>query len=302
MTKIDRYLLSLPERVVRSAAAIAAGVVREVGEIVLPRRLRRTVLYRNMVDSTLRFLIEKVGEVEGTYKEEGRLADNFLIERTVGDGIDLAGLVAFHASPVWIMAALADLSGAGRDLFNDITSSLKQQGLLDPDTEFENVEQVLDGLERTAGQLTKSLRRPPLNIEALRQQWASLKQAAASISPIHMPTPELVRSQWTELQDAARNQQQSVFHLSSVLALSAVRALPEHLLWLTKSAGAATLRTGQFFASGVLDHYRNTLKEIHKIGYLEYCQHEFRPYLHAAAEQFSFSHATLTDRLLRLPR
>src|SRR5579864_3315642 len=108
MTPLGPYLLSLPERVLRSASALSAGLVREIGNVTLPKALRRTRLYQTMVETTLRFLIEQVGQVEGAYPAEGKLAENFLIQRTVGDGIDFAGILAFHASPVWILAALAD--------------------------------------------------------------------------------------------------------------------------------------------------------------------------------------------------
>src|SRR5580704_5292351 len=134
-----------------------------------------------MVETTLRFLIERVGQVEGTYPTGSELAENFLIKRTLGDGIDLAGMVAFHASPVWVLAALADLSGAGRQLMDEISSSLKDEGLLDRNTRFENVDQLLDGLERTGGQLASSIRFPPLDIAGLRKDWADFKEAARTI-------------------------------------------------------------------------------------------------------------------------
>ena len=57
------YLLSLPERFLRSALGVSAGVARELGEVVLPPAVRRTRLYQNMVDATLRFVIEQVGRV-----------------------------------------------------------------------------------------------------------------------------------------------------------------------------------------------------------------------------------------------
>src|ERR1700680_3125440 len=154
----SQFLLSLPERVFRSASALAAGLVREIGNITLPMRVRRTRLYQTMVETTLRFLIEQVGQVEGSYPAEGKLAENFLLKRTLGDGIDLAGLAAFHASPVWVLAALADISGAGRQLIDEISASLKDEGLLDRNTKVENVDQVLDGLERTAGQRAWAIR------------------------------------------------------------------------------------------------------------------------------------------------
>ena len=90
-----------------------------------------------MVGQTLRFLIEEVGEVEGTYPTEGALSEKFALRRAAGNGIELLGILAFRASPVWVMAALADASGAGRNLVREIADSLKQEGLLDPDTERE---------------------------------------------------------------------------------------------------------------------------------------------------------------------
>src|SRR5882724_1406506 len=103
MRPIARYLVSLPERVVRSAAALAGGLVRELGDVSLPAAVRRTKTYQMMVGIALRFMIEEVGEVKGVYPAEGELASNFLMRRTAGHGIELVGLLAFRASPVWIM-------------------------------------------------------------------------------------------------------------------------------------------------------------------------------------------------------
>jgi hypothetical protein len=52
----------------------------------------------------------------------------------------------------------------------------------------------------------------------------------------------------------------------------------------------------------MLDHYRETLSEIRQAGYLNYAGRQFRPYLRAAAGQFSPKRRTLTQRLLeKLP-
>lgn len=295
---LSRYLLSLPERAVRSVAAVCAGLLREVGEVTLPPGLRRTRLYSTMVGTTLRFLIEQVGQVEGVYPAEGKLAENFLVKRTLGDGIELAGMVAFHASPVWVFAALADLSGAGRQLKDEIIVSLKDEGLLERDTRFDGVDQILDGLERTSGQLATSLRYPPLDVQGLRKEWRALKEAAAGIPPRNLPSPDLLRLRWDELKQEAATQRRSVFELSSLIAISTLRTMPGNLLKLSRSAGKATRRTGQFFANGLLDHYTITIKEIREVGYVAYWTREFRPYLHAAANQFSRSHRSLIERLL----
>jgi hypothetical protein len=298
MAPLGPYLLSLPERVLRSASALSAGLVREIGNVTLPGAVRRTRLYQTMVESTLRFLVEQVGQVDGAYPAEGKLAENFLLKRTLGDGIDLAGLAAFHASPVWVLAALADISGAGRQLMDEISTSLKDEGLLDRNRSFESVDQILDGLERTAGQLATSIRFPPLDIPGLRKEWSALKAAVRTIPPPSLPSPGLVREQWDQLRLEAAAQRRTVLELSSLIALSTVRSVPRNLLWLSLCARTATLRTGQLFAEGLLDHYRTTLNQIRETGYLAYWTREFRPYLRAAALQFSLSHKSLTERLL----
>ena len=175
------YLLSLPERVVRSLSALSGGLLREIGEVVVPASLRRTTLYRTMVDVTLRFLIQEVGQVEGVYPTEGHLAENFLLQRTASHGIELLGIVSFHASPVWVLAALADVTGAGNTLIREISQALKEEGLLDKGARFETMEQMLDGLEKTSSHLAQTLNLPPVDVAGLRREWHSFREEVRSI-------------------------------------------------------------------------------------------------------------------------
>ena len=48
---VKRYLLSFPERLLRSAVGFGAGVAREVGEVALSDGVRRSQLYCNLVDA-----------------------------------------------------------------------------------------------------------------------------------------------------------------------------------------------------------------------------------------------------------
>src|SRR6185295_6839664 len=161
---VKAYLLSLPERVVRSVLGLGAGVAREVGEVAFPAAIRRGRLYQNLVDATLRFLIEQVGGAEGVYAAGSTLPDDFLVRRTAGNAIEALGIVAFRASPVWVLAALADVCGVGRHLIPEIADALKARGLLEKDTQFTSVEQMLDGLERTSSRLASTINTPPLDV------------------------------------------------------------------------------------------------------------------------------------------
>src|SRR6202140_2615984 len=209
MRTVPKYILSLPERVVRSAAALAGGLIRELGDVTVPATVRRTKSYQMMVDIALRFMIEQVGQVEGVYPSEGQLANNFLMRRTAGHGIELVGILAFRSSPVWIMAALADISGAGRQIVQEVADALKQEGLLAGDAKFENIDQLLDGLEQTAGRAADVFNAPPLDVAGLRQEWEAFRKSASKIPPRNLPSAELVRRHWDELKAEASRQDRS---------------------------------------------------------------------------------------------
>lgn len=293
------YILSLPERVLRSATAVASGLLREVGEVTIPRAVRRTRLYHNLVEVTLRFLVEQVGEVKDVYPGEEELTQDFLVRRTAGNGIELMGILAFHASPVWVLAALADASGAGSLLIREISKSLKQEGLLDADANFDSIEEVLNGLEGSAGRMAEAVNAPPLDVATLRKDWEAVRHELARIPPRNLPSLASLRKVWEEIEQEAVEQKRTVFQVSSVMAMAAIADLPRKARWLSASARLAVGKTGSLMSEALLDHYRTTLQQIHRDGYLPYAARQFRPYLYAAATQFSPEHGSLTERLYR---
>jgi hypothetical protein len=268
----------VPERVVRSGIAVIGGVAREAGDVVLPRAVRRTRLYQALVESTLRFLIEQVGQVEGAYTDDSeQLPRDFVVRRTAGNGLEAIGMLTLHVSPVWVMAALADLSGAGRQLIPEIAAALQKEGLLERGGTFEDVEQLLGGLERTSARCAETINTPPLNVAQLREELAAIRREASTA----VPSVEDVRSLWRALEHEADAQGRSVWELSSIMAMSAVRV--------------AATRTG----ATLVAHYRETLGEIHRTGYLRYLVREMKPYARGAIRQFSPKRVSLTQRLLR---
>lgn len=294
-----RFVVSLPERVVRSLGAISGGLLREIGAVVLPARIRRTALYRTMVEVAVQFLIEEVGQVPGIYPSEGRLAEHFLLKRGASHGIELLGLLTIHVSPIWVLAALADASGAGHALIRQVAQALKEEELLDAHAEFTTVDQLLDGLEKTSGHLAHTLNVPPLEIAGLRREWAQLKQELPKLPQASLPTPASLERIWAELSELAREQNRSVFAVCSTLALSTIREIPANLLWLSRAAVAATNRTGEVLGGVLLNHYRRALEEMASVGFMAFWSRQFRPYLRAAAEQFTMAKESSTEQLIR---
>jgi hypothetical protein len=288
------YLLSVPERLVRSVLGLGAGVARE--------SVRRSQLYQNLVDATLRFVIEQVGGVEGVGGGERTMPDDFLARRTAGNAIELLGIVAFRASPVWILAALADLCGLGRHLVPEVADALKAQGLLDADAQFDDVDQLLDGLERTSARLAATVNTPPLDVAGLRNEWQEIREHARGLQAADLPSGETVRNLWTQLKTESARHNSSIFETSSLMAVSAARAVPDGLRWMSASARVGATRAGQVFAEALLQHYRETLGELRQVGYVAYARRQLSPYLRACVHQFSPARRTLTQRLLdKLP-
>jgi hypothetical protein len=292
------YLLSLPERVIRSALGLSAGVLREVGEVALPQGVRRSRLYKTLVDTTLRYVIEQVGGARGVYPGEQPPPADFLARRGAGHAIELLGIVAFRVSPVWVLAALADLSGLGRRLIPEIAEALKAEGLLRETARFESVDQLLDGLEKTSSRLAQTVNVPPLNVAELRKEWEAIRAQARSANRPQLPSPAAIGKQWEQLKEESTRQGRSIFETSSLMAIAAVRALPTRARWLSATTRVGAGRAGKLLVAGILDGYSQTLDELRAVGYVPYAKRQLSPYLRACVDQFSREHRTVTQRLL----
>ena len=268
----------------------------------MPQGVRRTQLYKNLVEVTLRYMIETVGGAKGVFPTEEPTPEDFLARRGAGHAIELLGIVAFRVSPVWVLAALADVSGMGRRLIPEITDALKAQGLLEKDAHFESVDQMLGGLEKTSSRLAQTINTPPLDVEALRQEWTAIRDHVRSLKPSQRPVPEQIQEHWLQLTHESARQGRSVFEISSIMAISAVRALPGKARWLSASARVGATQTGKLVSAAILDHYTQTLNELRAVGYLTYAKRQLSPYVHACVEQFSPQKRTLTQRLIEKAR
>ena len=83
-----------------------------------------------------------------------------------------------------------------------------------------------------------------------------------------------------------------------MLAISAVKTLPDNARWLSASALVGASKTGHIVASALLDHYRATLDDIRETGFATYAARHLAPYVRAAVGHFSLERVTLTERFL----
>ncbi len=206
-------------------------------------------------------------------------------------------MLAFRTSPVWVLAALADLCGFGRYLIPQIADVLKSEGLLETTGSFTTMDQLLEGLERSAAQLAETVNAPPLDIAGLRREWSKLATEVRRLPAPQLPSRASIVRVWDDLRAEAAAQDRTVFEVSSLLAVSAVSELPERVRVLSKSAAVALRRSGAVVSDALLAYYREALAEIRAVGYFRYGARQLAPYARAAVAAFHPARETLTGKL-----
>jgi hypothetical protein len=270
------YLLSLPERTLRAAAAGLGGLLYEATQALLPGWLRRSRLYRAIVAGTLRIVIELVGGAPGILPPDEITAQELAKRKAAGTGIEMAGLMFVGWSPLWLFAATADLTGGAQTYLQALISELRRDGLLPEDADVSSVDELLDTLEDTSGLVAESLDMPPLNVDDLRAWWRELRQEASDL-----PDGDRLADLYAELRQVAEREGHSLRSVSSLLAAGAIRA---------------GIRIGQVH---IFDYYQDALRIIAREGVAVYARRVTRPYLAVAKGHFDPRTTTYTERLAR---
>jgi hypothetical protein len=144
--------------------------------------------------------------------------------------------------------------------------------------------------------MADALNAPPLDVESLRREWVKLKSELAVLPRVALPEASALQNLWRDLVKSAKSQERSVFAVCSAIALSTVADVPSNLRWLSRAARVAATRTGSIAGEALLDHYKSALLEISEQGFVAYWRRQFRPYLRAAAEQFTAAKLSTTEK------
>ena len=132
------FLLSLPERLVRTLSAVVGGAAHETAELVLPRLVRRSRLYEATAKNLLRILTELAGGVAPRYEIAEEVEPDprrLLLRKTAGNAVELGSILAFGFSPLWLLAGAADVTHGSRTYLDALTRELIREGVLRADAD-----------------------------------------------------------------------------------------------------------------------------------------------------------------------
>jgi hypothetical protein len=270
------YLASLPERVVRAIAAVLGGTLHESFQLALPRVVRASRLYEATAKNLLRVTIELVGGVDApapTADEHEPDAGRLAVRKGAGNVVELGSIAAFGFSPLWVLAAAADVTRGSRAYLDAFVGELTREGVLPEGSKPGSVDELLGALEGVSGTGARLIDIPPLEVEALRRSLAEIRRDAATL-----PSPAQLARVFEGLREAARRERASLLEVSVGVGLAFFNS------------------AGHVGRQHVLDPYREDLRPLREEGLGAYARRVSRPYAEAVARHFDAELRTLTER------
>ena len=270
------FIVSLPERLLRAIAAVLGGTVHETAALALPRFVRTSRLYEATAKNVLRVTIELVGGVQPVLQpvdeyepDVGRLA----VRKGAGNAVELGSIAAFGFSPLWVLAAAADVAHGSRVYLDAFARELSEVGAVARQATFRSIDDLLAALEGTSGTTARMIDIPPLELRALRRSLADLRRDATQL-----PSPAELAAAYDALRRTAAHEQRSLLEVSVGVGLAFFNS--------ARHVGR----------QHVLDPYREDLKPLRNEGFGAYAARVSRPYAEAVARHFDPERETLTER------
>jgi hypothetical protein len=268
------FVVSLPERAVRSLVAAVAGAIHESAQVLLPRFVRRSRFYEATAKNLLRISIELVGGVEGRPGAEPSLAPKELAMRKgAGNVVELGSIAAFGFSPLWLLAAASDVARGSRVYLEALTGELKAAGVLSSEAEFGSVDELLGAFEGGSGTAARLIDIPPLELKELRKSVAELRDHAEEL-----PSPDELAALYRGLRQAAQAEDRSLLEVSQGIGL------------------AFLLSAGTVSREHLVVPYREDWKPLRDEGFGAYARRVSAPYGRAIEGHFDPERETWTER------
>lgn len=272
-----RYVLSLPERLVRTLAALLGGAVHETAQLVLPRLVRRSRLYDATAKNLLRIAVELVGGVEGAPTADPTVsAGKIAVRKGAGNIVEFGSIAAFGFSPLWLLAGASDLLRGSRVYLSTLVEELKRADVLAEDVEVGSVDELLGVLERGTGRTAALIDVPPVEIAELRR---SLSELAAERE--ELPTAEELAALYEGLRRTAQREGRPLLEVSAGVGL------------------AFLLCARRLSREQLVVPYREDWQPVRREGFAAYARRVAAPYRRAIDEHLDPRRTSHTDRLLR---
>ena len=270
------YVVSLPERLVRTTAASGGGLLLEATDHILPPPVREAKIYQCLIARPLRITVEAVGGVSGRFPMQDMSGQELIQRKVAGNFVEAFSIFTVGFSPLWFLAVASDVTGGTRVYLDAFVKELKKADVLPDSTDISSVDDLLSVLDRTVGQAADAIDIPPTAISDMRDAVSLLRKNAELI-----PGPQRLAELFSQLNVAAREQKRSPLVVSTLVAAGALQA---------------GIQLGN---AHILSFYTEALNTIRAEGVSQYLGRISQPYVEAATSHLARGKRTHTRRLIR---
>ena len=293
------YGLTLPERTVRSAAALISGAAGESVALIVPRSFQDSKSYRVFVQQMLDMVSHDVGGVKKETPETDEAtktaaAENYVAKKTVGTFIDLAGMSMMHVSPLTVLAIVSDVAHGSTYYLNELATELKSQGVINEDSTIGSTADLLASIGDASASTADQFDTPPIDLKGLADTIRQTQEQLSGIDPTKLIPQSEIKSLWADMSELATKEHVSLFQLSSAVTMYSLKQVS------TATQGTlATIRvTGNVLDEHFFDHYRTAIGTIADEGIYSVLSKTSQPYLDAVWFNFSSDRSTITEDLI----
>lgn len=301
LESVSRYLhytLSLPERTIRSTAAIVGGFAQESAVLLVPSAFQDSKTYQTFVKQMLDMVAHDIGGAEkqaiakdGVAINDASQVEGYVARKTVGSFVDLAGMATLHVSPLTILAVLSDVAYGSNVYLKQLADELKREGIIDANSTIDHAADLLEAVGNASGKTADQFDQPPLSLDGFRATIEETRASVASIDPTKILPQAEIQRMWAQMQEMADEQDVDMFDVSSAMTMYMLNQVA------TVSKGAlTTIRvTGDLLDQHLFDHYWQGLQRINDEGIYQIFATSSEPYIKAVWVNFCSEKETITE-------
>lgn len=295
MTTLEDYLLSIPERVLRSTAAIVGGTSVVLTETLLPEVVTDSTTYQMVIGDLQRFVINRIAQMEPPESLGlNAISDDYIYHKMAGGVLETIALLTYRFSPVWVFAIAADVAGGSRVYFDRLVTHLKEHEVIDRDSEPESIPALLEAIQISSRNSAMAIDRPPLSQSELAEIAAELgSDYSLMLSRGQQVLPRLADIQ-AQMDQIAEQENLSLEELSGIMTVQASKFARAGMNTVT----AVGKTSEELFSQRILDSYIRTLDEISQHGLTSYMGDMLQPFLLSAIRHLNPDQRTWTERKL----
>lgn len=293
-SKLAHYFsltLSLPERTARALSALVGGGTLLLTHTFVPGAIKSSSSYHFTMGMFQTFLIQNVAGM-ARVRTQSELRDKFVHRKLVGSSLEAAGLLTMHFSPVWVFAIASDAAKGGQVFLQRLVHHLKESNVIDPESNPESLEQILQSIHDMSHQGATAIDTPPLSVQEIQELANDLRKSAGNLTTNSTNLLPRFENLWNQITLVANKEDMSLPQILGMLSVQAA-SVPGTSL----NAAGAVGKTGiGILDEVILTEYRQTLQGISEEGAGNYLTNHMQPFLENAKSHFDFKQETVTQR------